>query len=80
MRLIHAIMIFSAAVASSVPLSATAQTASKELVIVSWGGSYTRSQMLAFVNPYRNEAGEWVEMTTYSGGLDEIRNQVRSAN
>ncbi|MEM6667329.1 MAG: extracellular solute-binding protein, partial [Pseudomonadota bacterium] len=64
--------------ASSAP--APRPVASKELVIVSWGDAYTRSQMLAFVNPYRDKIGEWVDMETYSGGLDEIRKQVRSAN
>ena len=52
----------------------------KELTVVSWGGSYTRSQMLAYVVPYRREIGEWVAMETYNGGLDEIREQIASAN
>ncbi len=52
----------------------------KELTVVSWGGSYTRSQMLAYVIPYREESGEWVSMETYNGGLDEIREQVETAN
>ena len=53
---------------------------SKDLTIVSWGGSYTRSQMLAYVKPFRNRIGEWVEMRTYGGGLDEIREQVETEN
>ena len=53
---------------------------SKDLTVVSWGGSYTRSQMLAYVKPFRNRLGEWVEMETYNGGLDEIRNQVETEN
>ena len=52
----------------------------KELTIVSWGGNYTRSQMLAYVNPYRQLRGEWVSMQTYNGGLEEIRRQVETAN
>ena len=52
----------------------------KDLTVVSWGGSYTRSQMLAYVDPYRQESGEWVSMETYNGGLDEIREQVETAN
>jgi putative spermidine/putrescine transport system substrate-binding protein len=52
----------------------------KELTVVSWGDSYARSQMLAYVNPYRRQIGEWVSMETYNGGLDEIREQVASAN
>ncbi len=52
----------------------------KELTIVSWGGAYTRSQMLAYVKPYRISSGEWVSMETYNGGLDEIREQVETEN
>ena len=52
----------------------------KALTIVSWGGSYTRSQMLAYVKPYRLLSGEWVSMETYNGGLREIREQVETEN
>ena len=52
----------------------------KALTIVSWGGSYTRSQMLAYVKPFRRRSGEWVAMETYNGGLDEIREQVDTEN
>ena len=52
----------------------------KELTVVSWGGSYTRSQMLAYVNPYRQQSGQWVSMETYNGGLQQIREQVETAN
>ena len=52
----------------------------KALTVVSWGGSYTRSQMLAYVIPYREKAGEWVAMETYNGGLEEIRQQIETAN
>jgi putative spermidine/putrescine transport system substrate-binding protein len=52
----------------------------KDLTVVSWGGSYTRSQMLAYVKPFRRRSGEWVAMETYNGGLDEIREQVETEN
>jgi len=61
--------------------SAVAQTSpQKALTVVSWGGTYTRSQMLAYVKPYRQDRGEWVSMETYNGGLDEIREQIETAN
>jgi putative spermidine/putrescine transport system substrate-binding protein len=61
--------------------SSLAQTApQKALTVVSWGGAYTRSQMLAYVKPYRDLKGEWVSMETYNGGLEEIREQVETAN
>ena len=60
---------------------ARAQTApQKALTVVSWGGTYTRSQMLAYVKPYRGARGEWVSMETYNGGLEEIRAQVETEN
>ena len=52
----------------------------KDLTVVSWGGDYTRSQMLAYVKPFRRRSGEWVAMETYNGGLDEIREQVETEN
>ncbi len=52
----------------------------KELTIVSWGGDYTRSQMLAYVKPFRDVIGEYVAMERYNGGLKEISEQVESAN
>jgi putative spermidine/putrescine transport system substrate-binding protein len=52
----------------------------KDLTVVSWGGSYTRSQMLAYVKPFRRQSGEWVAMETYNGGLEEIREQIETEN
>ena len=51
-----------------------------DLTMVSWGGAYTRSQMLAFVRPYMLEHQTDVDVLDYSGGLAAIRNQVRSLN
>ncbi len=59
---------------------ADAARAAHDLTLVSWGGAYTRSQMLAFVRPYvaRHEIG--MDVLDYTGGLENIRNQVRSLN
>lgn len=51
-----------------------------ELTVVSWGGAYTKSQMLAYVRPYRQETGARVNVLDYNGGLWEIREQVESYN
>ncbi|MEJ2383662.1 MAG: ABC transporter substrate-binding protein [Xanthomonadales bacterium] len=51
-----------------------------ELTVVSWGGSYTRSQILGFVRDYEKASGVDVDMIDYAGGIDEIRSQVRSWN
>ncbi|MDX1606814.1 MAG: ABC transporter substrate-binding protein [Candidatus Competibacterales bacterium] len=62
-------------------LTATsAQAGHEQLTITSWGGAYTASQMQAYVNPFREQVDVSVEVVDYNGGLDEIRNQVRSLN
>lgn len=50
------------------------------LTVVSWGGAYTKSQMLAFINPYRQIKNRWVNVENYNGGLARLRAQVRSLN
>lgn len=50
------------------------------LTIVSWGGSYTASQMVAYVNPFRETTDRWVRVAEYTGGLEEIREQVAEKN
>ena len=82
-----AVLAVSLALLASVPASAQDEPAAesvaaptKELTVVSWGGAYTRSQMLAYVKPYRLLSGEWVWMETYNGGLEEIREQVETEN
>lgn len=52
----------------------------RELTVVSWGGSYTRSQIRGFIRDYEKATGVDVEMIDYAGGLEEIRSQVRSWN
>jgi putative spermidine/putrescine transport system substrate-binding protein len=54
--------------------------AHEDLTFASWSGPYMRSQMLAFVRPFEKETGDRVEVEFYNGGLEEMRQQVRSAN
>ena len=61
-------------------LSAQPQDSAKELTFTSWTGPYMRSQMLGFVRPYEEENGVRVHVEHYNGGVDEIRDQVESAN
>lgn len=51
-----------------------------EITFTSWVGPYMRSQMLGFVRPYEAEKGTRVRVESYAGGIDEIRDQVESAN
>ena len=51
-----------------------------EITFTSWPGPYMRSQMLGFVRPYEEESNVRVHVASYNGGIDEIRDQVESAN
>ncbi len=51
-----------------------------EITFTSWTGPYMRSQMLGFVRPYEEVNGARVHVAHYNGGIDDIRDQVESAN
>ncbi len=51
-----------------------------DITFTSWTGPYMRSQMLGFVRPYEEANGTRVHVDHYAGGIDEIRDQVESAN
>lgn len=58
-----------------------AATAQETLTFTTWGGVYTRSQMLAYVRPFEAATGIDVEvLDDYNGGLEAIRGQVRALN
>ncbi|WP_157960452.1 ABC transporter substrate-binding protein [Marinimicrobium alkaliphilum] len=54
--------------------------AQEQLNVVSWDGAYVRSQILGFIRPYEDQTGVRVNVIQYSGGIDEIRRQVRAWN
>jgi putative spermidine/putrescine transport system substrate-binding protein len=58
----------------------SAAFAHSDLTYVSWPGPYLKSQMLGYIYPYEQESGQRVDVKYYGGGIDEIRNQVESAN
>ena len=63
------------------PLQAEPIAGMPPLTVVRRGtGAYTKSQMLAFINPYREMQNRWVNVEHYNGGLAQIRTQVRSLN
>lgn len=67
-------------IAALTGLSTASTRAADDLTMVSWGGAYTKSQMLAFVRPYMQQHKVGIDVLDYTGGLDQIRNQVRSLN
>jgi len=64
------------AVAGFLPGVAPAQ----DLTVVSWGGAYTKSQMLGYIRPFQEETGLDLNVVDYDGGLEEIRSQVLAYN
>jgi putative spermidine/putrescine transport system substrate-binding protein len=67
--------------AAATALSGQAASAHPDVLnIVSWGGTYTASQMRAYVNPYRDTTEQPVQVDRYAGGLDEIEAQVEAEN
>lgn len=56
------------------------KTHAQDLTVVSWGGAYTKSQILGFIRDYEADRGIDVEVVDYNGGLVEIRDQVRAYN
>ena len=62
------------------PVSAQSNLYDTTLNVVSFGGAYTKSQMLAYVRPWEAATGKVVNMIDYGGGLDEVTSQVESAN
>lgn len=59
---------------------APAVCSAEALSVVSWGGSYTKSQILGFIRPFEKATGIDVEVLEYTGGIEDIRSQVRSWN
>ncbi|MCL6416826.1 ABC transporter substrate-binding protein [Aestuariirhabdus sp. Z084] len=61
-------------------LLCTNALAKDSLTVVSWGGSFTKSQMEAYHKPFTNKTGVEIVSEDFSGGLAEIKAQVESGN
>lgn len=51
-----------------------------DLTLVTWGGAYKASQQEAMVKPFVAKTGHKVLIEDYSGGLAQIRAQVKTGN
>jgi putative spermidine/putrescine transport system substrate-binding protein len=60
--------------------SSVGSAADRVLTVASFGGAYTRSQIIAYIDPFSEESKQWIEVVDYDGGVDELRDQVRSLN
>lgn len=58
--------------------AAAAGASAADLTFVSWGGAYGKSQAEAVIKPYAGKTGHRILSEDYSGGLAQIRAQVRS--
>ena len=51
-----------------------------DLTVVNWGGDLARAHMQAWIVPWEKSQGKRATLVYYSGGLDEIRDQVNTTN
>ncbi|WP_298916861.1 extracellular solute-binding protein [uncultured Roseobacter sp.] len=78
--LVAAAAFLSAASVHAQTAEGSSASSQPEITFTSWTGPYMRSQMLGFVRPYEEENAVRIHVDHYNGGIDEIRNQVESAN
>lgn len=60
--------------------ASTGALAGKSLVVVSWGGAYTTSQIEAYHKPFEAQTGAKINSVDYNGGIAEIKAQVEAGN
>lgn len=67
--------------AIAVTLAALSSTAfGKPLTVVSWGGAFSKSQDIAFVDPFRKKSGLPVTMDDWSGNIGQVQAMVDANN
>lgn len=64
----------------AVLLAFAVATVHADITVVTWGGSYTKSQREAYGRSWEAKSGERIRWVTYNGGLDEIRAQVATGD
>lgn len=60
------------------PAAITAAQPRDSITVVSWGGPYEHSQLKAYFEPFTDNTGVVIEVEQYNGGIEELREQVRS--
>ncbi len=66
--------------ASPAESTAAAPATGDSLVVVSWGGAYTKSQIEAYHKPFEAKTGVKINSVDYNGGIAEIKVQVEAKN
>jgi len=64
----------------STPAGGAASLKGRSLVVVSWGGAYTKSQIEAYHKPFEAKTGAKINSVDYNGGIAEIKAQVEAGN
>ena len=70
----YAISIVALMCAGTVSMSAFAS----DLTFVSWGGAYGKGQLESAIKPFSTKTGKQIASEDYSGGLAQIRSQVKT--
>jgi len=65
---------------AAAPAATGTALAGKSLVVVSWGGAYTKSQIEAYHKPFEATTGAKINSVDYNGGIAEVKAQVESNN
>ena len=64
------------AASASASAAAPDRATGRAITIVSWGGSYERSQVKAYFEPFTKKTGIRIDVEKYDGGLAELRRQA----
>lgn len=65
---------------AAAPAGAPAKGSDGSLVVVSWGGAYTKSQIEAYHKPFEAKTGQKINSVDYNGGVAEIKAMVEAGN
>jgi len=65
---------------AAAPAGAAATGSNGSLVVVSWGGAYTKSQIEAYHKPFEAKTGQKINSIDYNGGVAEIKAMVEAGN
>lgn len=68
------------ATGAAAPAGAPAKGSDGALVVVSWGGAYTKSQIEAYHKPFEAKTGQKINSVDYNGGVAEIKAMVEAGN
>ncbi|MGI9482613.1 MAG: hypothetical protein ACR2OR_09670 [Hyphomicrobiales bacterium] len=66
--------------AFALALSAGTALSAEAVTVISMGGSYTKSQVKAFHEPFVAKTGAKINSVDYNGGLTEVKAQIEADN